>query len=250
MGVRLKLKLAIESLGSEKAMMRAEEISELVGVDWRGGARYVFAAIVADPDRVPKNIGGGSDSASEAIEKWVQKYQRGYEGRASVRISNPPGTVADPVVEKIIAAKLDCLTEEDLERITYAHRLSMSAENILGLILEEYLAVNLKRFGWHCAWGETVKSVDFVHEDGRLLQVKNRSNSENSSSSTVRAGTVIEKWFRIKADRIQYMWDELNHICGTTGLSEASFVAFVSATVSSNPDCLCMEDGNVWGSIK
>ncbi len=244
----MKLKDAIASMGASRATAVAAEYAEIAGVDWQGGARYVFAAIVADPERVPANIGGASDSARAAIEKWVLKYQRGYEGRASVRASNPPGTVADPVIEKIIAARLDGLSDEDLERITYAHRLAMSAENILGLILEEYLAVNLEGHGWHCAWGETVKSVDFVHENGALLQVKNRSNSENSSSSTVRAGTVIEKWFRIKADRIQYMWDELNEICGTSDLSEESFVAFVNATVSSNPDCLCMEEGNVWGS--
>ena len=37
---------------------------------------------------------------------------------------------------------------------------------------ERPLINNLKAYGWHCAWGETVKSVDFVHEDGRLLQIK------------------------------------------------------------------------------
>jgi hypothetical protein len=42
----------------------------------------------------------------------------------------------------------------------------MSAENILGLILEEYLANNFKDEGWHCAWGDTVNSVDFVNENG------------------------------------------------------------------------------------
>lgn len=122
----------------------------------------------------------------------------------------------------------------------------MSAENILGLILEEYLYVNLRQFGWHCAWGETVKSVDFIHESGRLLQIKNRSNSENSSSSAVRNGTEIEKWFRIRADTGQYMWAGLNNICGTTHLSEQEFSNFVRATISSNPDCLAIEPHNPW----
>jgi hypothetical protein len=125
----------------------------------------------------------------------------------------------------------------------------MSAENILGLMLEEYLAVSLEFHGWHCAWGETVKSVDFVHEDGRLLQVKNRSNSENSSSSTVRNGTQIEKWFRIKADRIEYMWSSLNEICGTIELSEDSFVDFVQTTLKNNPACLSVEQENPWADL-
>jgi hypothetical protein len=79
-----------------------------------------------------------------------------------------------------------------------------------------------------------------------LLQIKNRSNSENSSSSTVRVGTEIEKWFRIKADRIEYMWEKLNDICGTTELSEESFVIFVQKTISDNPKCLAIEPDNPW----
>ena len=87
----------------------------------------------------------------------------------------------------------------------------------------------------------TVRGVD-----GRLLQIKNRSNSENSSSSAVRAGTQIEKWFRIKADRIEYMWGALNDICGTTHLSEDAFVTFVQTTIANNPACLAVEPNNPW----
>jgi hypothetical protein len=125
----------------------------------------------------------------------------------------------------------------------------MSAENILGLILEEFLSVNLENAGWHCAWGETVKSVDFVHEDGRLLQIKNRSNSENSSSSAVRTGTTIQKWFRIKADRIEYMWNDLNEICDLSNLSEKAFEEFVVHCVSQNHGCVAVEDDNPWQNI-
>jgi hypothetical protein len=53
------------------------------------------------------------------------------------------GTVADPVIEKIIGARLNNLTDEELRKISFAHRLGMSAENILGLLLEEYLSINL-----------------------------------------------------------------------------------------------------------
>jgi len=122
----------------------------------------------------------------------------------------------------------------------------MSAENILGLMLEEYLSINLQKHGWHCAWGETVRSVDFVNEDGSLLQIKNRSNSENSSSSAVRDGTEIEKWYRIKADRIEYMWASLNKICGTKHLSENDFVVFAKTTIKKNPNCLAVEKENPW----
>ncbi len=242
----MKLKEAIQSLGVESAIIMARDIARSEGVNWEGGAKFVFSVIAHDLERVPGNIGGKNDSEKVVIKKWILKYQGGYSGRASQRISNPPGTVADPIIEKIIGSRLENLNDEDLGKITYAHRLGMSAENILGLILEEYLSENLIGYGWHCAWGETVKSVDFVHENGSLLQIKNRSNSENSSSSAVRDGTKIEKWYRIKADRVEYMWPELNRICGTTNLSEDKFVEFVQRTLTSNPDCLAVENENPW----
>lgn len=233
-------------MGSSGAIRIAKKIAEEESIDWDGSARFVFSVIANDIDRAPANIGGKNDDENAVIRKWLKKYQGGFEGRASQRTSNPPGTVADPIIDKIIGSRLTELTDDDLGKISYAHRLGMSAENILGLILEEYLSDNLKDYGWHCAWGETVKSVDFVNENGDLLQVKNRSNSENSSSSAVRDGTEIEKWYRIKADRIQYMWDKLNEICGTSHLSEESFVEFVKNTLTTNPGCLAVEEENPW----
>ncbi|HOY21734.1 MAG TPA: SinI family restriction endonuclease [Cellvibrio sp.] len=246
----MKLKDAIQNLGQTKATAIAHKLSNEMNVDWEAGACFVFKVITNDPNRVPGNIGGVNDDEHTAIKKWLQKYQTGKEGCASKRVSNPPGTVADPIIEEIIGARLTNLTSEELNKVTYAHRLGMSAENILGLMLEEYLAINLQAHGWHCAWGETVKSVDFVNEDGSLLQIKNRSNSENSSSSAVRDGTEVEKWYRIKADRIEYMWTSLNRICGTSHLSEEDFVSFVTSTIKSNPNCLAVEENNPWQQQK
>jgi len=242
----LKLNIAIKNIGANEAIRLAEKLAIEEDVAWDSDACFVFSVIANDLKRAPGNIGGNNDNESAVIRKWLNKFKSGYDGRASQRTSNPPGTVADPIIEKIIGARLSDLKEKDLEKITYAHRLGMSAENILGLILEEYLSDNLKEHAWHCAWGETVKSVDFVNEDGSLLQIKNRSNSENSSSSSVRDGTKIAKWYRIKADRIEYMWDKLNELCGTNHLSEESFVKFVKQTITSNPGCLAVEQDNPW----
>lgn len=242
----MKLQDAIKKLGAVAAVDCAQEVTKDLGLEWTDGICFVFNVVANDPERVPGNIGGKNDNESTAIRKWILKYLAGKNGGASKRISNLPGTVADPIIEQIIGARLTNLQQDDLEKITYAHRLGMSAENILGLILEEYLARNLSAHGWHCAWGETVKSVDFVNEDGSLLQIKNRSNSENSSSSTVRHGTKIDKWYRIKATRVEYMWDQLNEICKTTHLSEDSFVKFARDTIESNPRCLAIENDNPW----
>jgi len=242
----LKFKEAIENLGGDSAMELAKEVADCEGIDWDNGMKHVFRVIAYDTDRALQNIGGKNDSERDVIKKWLFKFKNGYEGRASKRISNPIGTVADPIIESIIGSRIIKLTDIDLNRITFAHRLEMSTENILGLILEEYLSEKLESKNWYCAWGETVKSVDFINKDGRLLQIKNRSNSENSSSSSVRDGTSIKKWYRIEANSGEYMWSELNDFCETTSLSEDSFVEFTKNLIQSNPDCLAVEQGNPW----
>ena len=217
----MKLKDAIKKLGSDQAIRQAEQLAQAMPIiNWSSDVSFVFYVIAKDWNRIPGNIGGTKDDEIQTIQKWLNQYKQGYQNRASKRISQLPRTIPDPIIEQIIGTRLKHLKKEDLRKITFAHRLAMSAENILGFILEEYLAVNLLNHGWHCAWGETVKSVDFIHENGRLLQIKNRSNSENSSSTSVRDGTKIEKWYRIKANKIEYMWDELNKICGTSHLSD------------------------------
>ncbi len=243
----MKLLESISTLGVDSAIATAAHLSIQLQINWDEEVKYLFRVVVGDLDRVPRNIGGKNDDEVATIKKWLEKYKKGYESRASQRLSNPLGTVADPIIEKIIGARLSNLTDEELKKISFAHRLGMSAENILGLLLEEYLSINLKSGGWHCAWGETVKSVDFVNEDGGLLQIKNRSNSENSSSSAIRNGTEIEKWYRIKADRIEYMWGTLNQICNTTNLSEEAFVDFATSCVLNNPGCIVVETENPWG---
>lgn len=107
--------------------------------------------------------------ADSVITKWVNKYLAAFNNRISKRVSNVPGTIADPVIDIIIKSKLGSLSELDLQKIKSAHRLSMSAENILGLLLEEFLARELIKYDWHCCWGETIRSVDFCHRDGSLL---------------------------------------------------------------------------------
>lgn len=240
----MKLSQAIQSLRTRQSFTLAEQYSAECDLDWNGHVRHIFTVIVNDPKRVPGNVSGAT--ATLAIKRWVERFSTGYNNRASQRISNLPGTVVDPIIEKLIRSRLDHLDDQDAHKITYAHRLGMSAENILGLLLEEYLAVRLSKHGWYCAWGESVKSVDFVNENGKLLQVKNRSNSENSSSSAIRDGTEIVKWYRIKAGRVEYMWGKLNDICNTKNLSEEDFVEFVVNCIRKNPACLAVEMTNPW----
>ncbi len=242
----MNLQGSLGSLGPATALVRATAAAERHNVPWDKGINVVFSVISNDPALAPTNVKDSKDGKISAIEKWVVKYDKGYNGRVSVRVSNPPGTLADPMIENIIGARLAHLTNADLQKISFAHRLGMSAENILGLFLEEFLADNLSQSGWYCAWGETVKSVDFVKETGKLLQIKNRRNSENSSSSRVRDGTDIQKWYRIESTRIEYKWNLLNRMCEIDTLSEDSFVAFVHTLLDANPNALAVEDENPW----
>jgi hypothetical protein len=82
--------------------------------------------------------------------------------------------------------------------------------------------------------------------DGSLLQVKNRSNSENSSSSRVRINQPIEKWYRVDARTGSYRWSYLNEKYDTDRFSEENFVVFVQQVLSSNPKALAVEVNNPW----
>ncbi|MFR4236189.1 MAG: SinI family restriction endonuclease, partial [Alistipes onderdonkii] len=114
------------------------------------------------------------------------------------------------------------------------HSLLMTIENNIGELLEEYLAVKLSPLGWYCCWGSTIDAVDFCKADGSLLQIKTSDNSENSSSSRVRQGTPIEKWFRRFSRRPGvYNWESLNGYWD--GLDRVvSFRAFAEKTAAAN----------------
>lgn len=206
----------------------------------------ILSACYRNPGLSPSTKANTLDMVART---WLEKYNNSYNSRISMRISKSPGTVADPMVSTIINARLTGLSIEHLEQIKYAHRLSMSAENIQGLLLEEFLAEQLADYGWYCCWGESIRHVDFCNIDGSLLQVKNRSNSENSSSSRVRINQPIEKWFRVDASSGAYRWSYFNDRYATNRFSEENFVAFVQRTLDRNPDSLAVEKDNPWQTL-
>jgi hypothetical protein len=78
------------------------------------------------------------------------------------------------------------------------------------------------------------------------LQVKNRSNSENSSSSRVRINQPIEKWYRVDARTGLYRWFYFNEKYNSDRFSEENFVVFVRQVLSRNPQALAVETHNPW----
>lgn len=168
------------------------------------------------------------------IARWLHDYEKAYDKRPSKRPSNPMKTKADPLINRMLEHALG-KTAAEVDAIIEHHRYGMAAENILGHLLEEYVANATLENGWHCAWGSTLLDVDFCSKAGDLLQVKNRSNSENNASKRVRDGTEIKKWHRIGANTGKMKWDELETITGGKDLTEAGFQKFVLKTLTTNP---------------
>lgn len=235
----------LKSVSSTKLVEKAEIIASASDgkLLWHKGIKTILNAASNNPPLAPTIK---KDDANGILYGWLKKYKKSYDNRISVRSANLPSTIQDPIIETIIACRLKNLEKDALDKILFGHRLSMSAENVLGLLLEEYLSDELTPYRWHCCWGNTLRHVDFVNENGKLLQIKNRSNSENSSSSLVRRGTKIEKWYRVDAVTGEYHWEDLNQLCPRASFSEEKFKQFVIKTLKNNPQAMPIEPTNPW----
>lgn len=179
----------------------------------------IFKVALGDKTLFPNiNLSGGPATYSHYLEKWIKGYVDAYNNRPSCRSASPKSACSDPAIRLIVQTitnandSLAC----DQER---HHNLFMSAENIQGNLLEEYIAQNVANLGWLWCQGNVLRAVDFCTCDGSsLLQVKNKSNTENSSSSAIRTGTQIKKWYRLGTRKVNglpmpvYHWDELNSV--------------------------------------
>ena len=150
------------------------------------------------------------------------------------RSPEPPTTVPDEMVSLILNQYFG-KHEGDLKRIKGEHLLSMAAENMVGDLLERYLADRLEPKGWIWISGSLVKGADFLKPPmgteikWQVLQVKNRDNSENSSSSAIREGTEIQKWFRTFSKKEGSNWAKFPDSIANDGfsVSEEGFKKFV-----------------------
>jgi len=242
---------SIEHKGTKWVQKYVSDYAKTIGVPNKLHIDYVCSVCCTYPELAPnergtKKTSGFSDE--ECLKVWVDRFYHAYGERISSHASKTPGTIPDQAVNIIIQAGLSKIKSAQMKDVVFAHRLCMSAENILGLLLEEFLFEKLSAHGWAMAWGETVKHVDFCRKDGFLLQVKNRSNSENSSSSKVRDGKPIERWFRVNATNGRYQWEKLSTIVGSgiSDLTEECFQEFIRKTLKSNPNALAIEPENPW----
>ncbi len=208
----------------------------------------LFPAIWVDMDQEPSKI------VADYLEAWSQSY---IKGKDKLSIKSPLKNYGEK--DAALIERVQTVTQVDddtLNKYIEGHFLFMSAENRNGTILEEYLAYVLEPYGWIWCAGSTYRAIDFCKlEDGvELLQVKNKYNTENSSSSAIRTGTKIKKWERLTRPKVETgldkpiaNWRKLREIVNADNelskkLQEEQYLEFIRENSSTDLDRLESDD--------
>lgn len=174
----------------------------------------------------------GSSAPSIGSVEYIRKQALSFSESRKPRAPKSPKTIPDEMVSVILVSYFG-IPKADVERVKHEHLLSMGAENMVGDLLERYLASVMEPKGWIWCSGAMVKAVDFIKPpdtaagNWRLLQIKNRDNSENSSSSAIRTGTHIEKWHRTFSKKMGSNWAAFPEAELLKHLSEDGFRKYV-----------------------
>lgn len=173
----------------------------------------------------------GKNSPAIGSDGYIIAAAANYAKGREPKRPEPPSTIPDEMVSFVLEHYFN-VPRNSIERVKKEHALSMGAENIVGNLLEHYLASVLEPLGWIWCAGSLVKAIDFIKppvnkEEWILLQVKNRDNSENSSSSAIRTGTAIEKWHRTFSKKPGSNWPAFPEPTARNLLSEQGFRDFV-----------------------
>lgn len=219
------------------------------GMDWTDLDR-IFAVAVKNRSLFPGiTLTHGLD-VRQYIRQWVKGYCDAVRNPPSGRRASPKSVCTDPAIRIIVQAAQN-MSPEEAGRCEQIHNLFMSAENVQGNLLEEYIAANVRPYGFLWCEGNVLRAVDFCNTDGScLLQIKNKSNTENSSSSNIRQGTSIQKWFRLATSTRGgvktpvYRWDILNRLISehrtqggtlpTCQMSEEDYQRFLQSAAGKN----------------
>lgn len=185
-----------------------------------------------------KNIPDPTTSDGKIVIQEIME-----DALSKIIVPTVPETIPDPIVSTILEISHG-INFEKLDNIAKEHQLSMGAENVVGALLEDYINSESKHYGWCMCAGEVVHGTDFIRKTDNniweLLQVKNRDNSENSSSAAVRelikqnSGIVIKKWHRTKSKTGKTNWENFPDTHLKNILNEDSFQNYVKAYLKNN----------------
>lgn len=190
-------------------------------------AKFLFENPHMQSSKQQENI------SPEFFARHIKGFVRGRRSNGPVM----PKTVPDERISDILHAACHVPANRLDEAIRY-HMEAMGAENFIGWILEAYIAWQAEPIGWTWCSGAIIRAVDFIkpmaNGGWEMLQIKNRSNSENSSSSRVRLGTPIKKWFRLYASSGQTNWEAFPDDELKTRLSENGFRDYIISWIRAN----------------
>lgn len=238
-----------------RALCRAYEQAKAgyPAFDW-GDLDRIFRLALDNSDRFPAIRIQGQPTPEAYIAYWIRGYHDAMRHPPGQRAARARSSCADPAV-KLLVQTTRGVSEAEADGMEAIHDLFMAAENIQGGLLEQYVAMRSRPYGLLWCAGNVLHAVDFCTGDGRLLlQVKNKSNTENSSSSHIRSGTPILKWYRL-GTRVRggracpaFRWEALNalvdeYMTEDVGLppcamSEEDYQRFLRRTVLENPGLL------------
>ena len=167
------------------------------------------------------------------FSKWAQKYLSAWKTLPSQRVAKPKGAATDEALIQLLIPHAG--SETEARAWARHHNYFMSAENTGGSLLEEYVASKISPKGWIWCRGEILTAVDFCRDDcSAFIQVKNKSNTENSSSKGFRDSHNAPMWYRMEAERkagqIVTRWPDL-----------VAFVKEHSGADAAIPDALMSE---------
>lgn len=196
----------------------------------------------------------------EWLGKWIKKILTGWEELPSKHFAEPKRTVTDEALIHMVMDRKHAGSKERAYEWASHHNLFMSAENAGGNLLEEYIYTKIRRYGWIWCRGKILTAIDFCNDECTdMFQVKNKTNTENSSGKGFRESCGAKVWNRMRAERrngkIETYWPQLIEIVreGSTVdepipddlFTEADYLDFISNTIKKNPDLISEREGDI-----
>jgi hypothetical protein len=225
---------SLDGSASNPFGQNAESVAQKAMLKIDAGLVDCFVQLIRFLKREP-NAAARRNSRNQPIfgtEDYIASIAESFAHARRPKAPAKPTTIPDDIVS-VVLEDFFGVDKSSLNRIKEEHQLSMGAENLVGDLLERYLASVLEPKGWVWCSGSMVKAADFIkapvqpNGDWTVLQVKNRDNSENSSSSAIRNGTTIKKWFRTYSRRQGSNWAQFPDEDARPELSEEGFKKYV-----------------------
>ncbi|WP_317298266.1 SinI family restriction endonuclease [Collinsella tanakaei] len=191
--------------------------------------------------------------------KWIAKFLVEWKSLPSDHEADPKKTVTDRALINMVMSTCHAGGLERAEEWAAHHNLYMSAENVGGNLLEEYIASKTSSYGWIWCRGKILTAIDFCNFDcTSMFQVKNKTNTENSSGKGFREACGARVWCRMRAElrngTIETYWDDLISIIKSGAapglnvpddlMSENEYLDFVKDVAERNPNIITEREGN------